>query len=291
MKKFLRPLAIAAATVGVSALTAGSALAAGPTGDSADFSHCPYTNPSVQSCIHSLTTSGSFKLGNTVVPVTAPITFQGGYSFDFATLTTTFYPAVGADTLSKTPLNVPGGLLGLVNPGGFGGILEQVFEHAISFANGVTATAELVGPAHFDFWHTIISTGPSVTLPVRVHLQNTFLGPDCYVGSSAHPITLNLTEGTTSPPAGVAPMTGFGGVHSSGTIDPTVNIATGVNIVDNTFSVPAASGCGFTFLDKPLITAAVNLKEGFPSAVGVSSASLIGTTKLGSSAGTAASVH
>jgi hypothetical protein len=75
-----------------------------------------------------------------------------------------------------------------------------------------------------------------------------------------------------------------------GTIDPTLNIATGVNIVDNTFAVPAASGCGFTFLDKPLITAAVNLKEGLPAAAGQNSAILSGTTKLGSSAATAASV-
>jgi hypothetical protein len=88
----------------------------------------------------------------------------------------------------------------------------------------------------------------------------------------------------------VTPMTGNGGVHS-GNVDGSLAVATGVNIVDNTFAVPAASGCGFTFLDKPLITAAVNLKEGFPAAAGVSSASLTGTTELGDSARTAASVQ
>jgi hypothetical protein len=290
MKKFLRPLAIAAAAAGISALTASSALAAAPTGDFAPFKYCPYTNTSVQTCLASTSNTGSFKFGNTTVPVSSPVTFQGGYSFDFATLGTTFYPAVGADTLSKTPLNVPGGLLGLMNPGGFGGLLEQAFEHAISFANGVTATAELAGTAQFNFFNNLIASGPTLTLPVRIHLENPFLGPNCYIGSAAHPITLNLTNGTTTPPAGTTPITGATGSNSSNS-DGSVVTTSGVSLVDNAFAVPAATDCGYTFLDKPLITAAVNLKEGLPAAAGTNSAVLTGTTKIGNRARVQASVQ
>lgn len=36
-------------------------------------------------------------------------------------------------------------------------------------------------------------------VPVRAHLKNIHLGEACYIGSSARPITLNLTTGTTAP--------------------------------------------------------------------------------------------
>jgi hypothetical protein len=52
-------------------------------------------------------------------------------------------------------------------------------------------------------------------------------------------------------------------------------------LVDNTFAVPAATGCGFLPLNKLLITAGVNLKEGLPAAAGVNKADL-GTANLAS---------
>ncbi|HEY6760578.1 MAG TPA: hypothetical protein VI318_13860 [Baekduia sp.] len=266
-----------------------SASAASPTGIYSGFKYCPYTNSAVANCLRSVSTSGSFKLGNASVPVSAPITFQGGFTVG-PTFSTTFFPAVGADTLSKTPLDVPGGLLGLVNPGGFGGLLEQAFENAIHSANGVTATAELAGTPQFSYLAFLTANGPTVTLPIRVHLQNPFLGPDCYIGSSSNPITLRLTVGTTTPPAGTAPITGSQGSISTDD-NSTVLTADGVTLVDNAFSVPAASNCGYLPLDKLLITGAVNLREGLPSAAGNNSASLSGQTQVGVASAVAASVH
>ena len=46
--------------------------------------------------------------------------------------------------------------------------------------------------------------GVALKLPVKVHLENPFLGSSCYVGSSSNPIIWNLTTGTTEPPAGHA---------------------------------------------------------------------------------------
>ena len=41
----------------------------------------------------------------------------------------------------------------------------------------------------------------ALKMPVKVHLENPFLGKNCYVGSSTSPITWNLTTGETNPPA------------------------------------------------------------------------------------------
>lgn len=294
MKKSLRTAFIAAATSAVALAASGSAMAAAPTGEFAQFKYCPYANAAVDDCLLSTTTSGSFTLGTATVPISAstPITLQGGFALNQTTGVTTWYDAAnGGSTLSNTPLNVPGGLLGLVNPGGFFGLLEQAFENAIRTANGVTATAEQVGPVRFDFGAFVFQDGPAITLPIRVHLTNPFLGPNCYIGSSSRPITLRLTVGTTSPPAGTAPITGDGGTPSS-TEDGLVATQTGVKLVDNTFSVPAATDCGYLPLDKLLITAAVNSREALPSAAGRNVAILGGnTTQIADRAATQASVH
>jgi len=292
MKKSLRTALVAAATSIVALAAAGSAMASAPTGDYAQFKYCPYQNTAVGACLVSTTTSGSFKLGTATVPITAPITFQGGFTFSDSTALTTFYNASnGGTTLSPTPLNVPGGLLGLVNPGGFFGLLEQAFENAISSANGVTATAELAGSAKFNYLSYLIADNNAVvTLPVRIHLQNPFLGPNCYIGSTSNPVTFKLTVGTTSPPAGTAPITGDPGTSSTSP-DGHIGYATGVKLVDNTFAVPAATDCGYLPLDKLLITAAVNAKEGLPAAAGRNSATLIGSTALADAPQVRASVH
>ena len=78
MKKSLRPLAAAAMAIGVAAVSAASASASAPTGIYAPFKYCPYQNSALTGCLVSTTTSGSFKLGTATVPVSAPITLQGG---------------------------------------------------------------------------------------------------------------------------------------------------------------------------------------------------------------------
>jgi hypothetical protein len=243
--------------------------------------------------MHSVTTSGSFKLGNATVPITAatPVTLQGGFTLDDITGVTTWYNAVGADTLSKTRMKVPGGLLGLVDTGGLTGLLITALNNAIAAENDVYATAELVGPVKFDFLSFFFADNtPAVTLPIRVHLENPFLGSSCYIGSSSKPVTLKLTDGTTSPPLPNTPITGSGGfisVNDQGS----VTTSTDNVLVDNSFSVPAATNCGITFLDRLLVTPAVNLKEGLPSAAGKNAAIMGGTTKIGDRALTAASVQ
>src|SRR5882724_6839343 len=42
------------------------------------FAHCPLANPAVTTCVYSTTTSGEFKIGNSVVPINKTILLQGG---------------------------------------------------------------------------------------------------------------------------------------------------------------------------------------------------------------------
>jgi hypothetical protein len=288
MKQSLRGLAVAGvAALGLSA--AASSAVADPSGDYAKFKYCPYTNPAVASCVYSVTDSGSFTLGNGTVPITAatPIVLQGGIP-DAVSGSTAFYNAVGADTLSKTKLEVPGGLLGLMDTGGLTGALISAFNNAVAVANDVYATAELVGPVTFDLNSLFAEDGTAVGLPIRVHLENPFLGPDCYIGSASNPVSLHLTTGTTAPPGPNTPITGTAGQISFNE-DYTITTDAGVKLVDNAFAAPAASNCGLTLVDKLLVTAAVNLKQGLPAAAGRNTAIQQGTSLLAGAAAVAAS--
>lgn len=282
-------VSVAAATVAGLGL-AGSASAAGPTAPFTAFDKCPYTNTAVQSCLRTSVTSGSFKLGNAAVPINTSILLQGGFSRtgdgpnDFK-----FYDAVGAKTLQEVPLDVPGGLLGLVIPSEITSIpiLGPLFTAAVNSVNGVTATAQKVGPIGFSFDNFNSGAGPAVSLPIRVHLENPFLGAKCYIGSADNPVTLNLTTGTTSPAAPNTPITG-----SSGTISFTDYglESTGASLVDNAFGAPGASECG-PFGFRWAVTPIVNLKEGLPASPGKNTAIMTGDLKLADASQVAASAQ
>lgn len=279
-KRLGRTLAVGAAAVVTSAMLAPSAMAADPTGNFADFKYCPRANTAVESCFYSKVSSGSFTLGNATVPINKNIILQGGLDVDPSTGVFSFVNAVGAPTLSKTALTVPGGLTGLFDPQpGWNGLLVELLEAAINAANGVTATAELVGTPKLDLTAFATGQGEALTLPTRIKLDNPFLGSNCYIGSASSPVTLKLTTGTTAPPAPNSPITGNPGSLSLPPNGDPILVLEGHTLVDNSFSVPKASGCG-PLLFRPLINAAVNLKEGFPSAAGRNTAILAGNSKL-----------
>lgn len=243
------------------------------------FSDCPTSVANLTDCVYSRTTSGSFTIGNTTVAVGGtPIVFQGGI---LTGTTDTFVPAADGNTLSRVPLTVPGGLLGLTPPNLFPQPLQGIIEQAINTFNGVTATAELVGKPKFSFENFLTGQGPTAVLPVQIQLKNPFLGNACYIGSASTPVKLKLTTGKTKPPAGVTPLKG-----TYGTLgffdDGNVVAASGDSIVDNTFSVPGASGCGGIF--SALVDPVVDLKTGIPAAAGTNSAILDGTSDLASAA-------
>jgi hypothetical protein len=262
----------------------GAALA--HTGDFAKFNQCPSTTTGVVHCLYSVTHSGEIVLGTKKTPIEHAVTLQGGYSEENAEGFSTFYAASNGETLSKTPQAVPGGLLGIVPPESSPPLVKLLskwfFENSVT---GVNATLELAKPASeikLSNFNLLVEEGTALYLPVKVHLENPFLGSKCYVGSSTSPIIWNLTTGTTSPPAPNTPITGKPGFVE---LKDNFELAelTENSLVDNAWSAPTASGCGgiISFLVNPII----NTMIGLPSAAGHNTAILnntIDTATVGS---------
>jgi hypothetical protein len=270
-------LAVAVPVIGLVGTT--SALASGPTGKFAVFAQCPRHTTGVNLCLFSETKSGEVQLNKQTVPITNTITLQGGIALNTKTFEEKFVGALNGETLSKTPLKVPGGLLGLVKCNEIvgNGLLEKaaraaceaVFENSVT---GVTAVTELARPASeigISTFNLENGEGTALSLPVKVHLENPFLGSECYIGSSSSPITLNLTTGTTSPNKPNEPITGEVGEINAEDNFEFIEIKEN-KLVDNAFSAPAASGCGgiFSILIDPLIDS----KIGLPAPDGVNKA-------------------
>src|ERR1700685_4209641 len=117
-----------------------------PTGIFAPFADCPLSNSSTENCIFATTKSGEFKVGKKTVPIVNTITLQGGFSGAGSSIK--FIAAENGETLWKTAQPVPGGLLGIVAPSFLPKFLQELFNEFINKGvTGVTATAELAGPA------------------------------------------------------------------------------------------------------------------------------------------------
>jgi hypothetical protein len=272
-------LAVAAVSLAVLGFAA-PALALKPTGDFVNFGDCPSNNPAVNQCIFAQTSSGQFSIGSTEVPITKTITLQGGLIFNEETGSETFVNAKDGNTLSKTPQTVPGGLLKIVAPLGWPEILQIIFNEFINKGvTGVTATTELLGTPTLSRVNLLNASGTALVLPVRVHLENSFLGSKCFVGSASKPVTVNLTTGTTSPPLPNLPITGkVGEVEFKD--ENTLIVVKKNSLVDNSFAAPTAEGCGEQILFgifTGIIDSAVNSQLGLPSTAGHNTAILNGT--------------
>jgi hypothetical protein len=285
-------LAMAAISLAVLGFAA-PALAKKPTGAFVNFGNCPTKTTGVNFCVYAQTTSGEFKIKKTEVPITKTITLQGGIIENETTGAETWVNAAnGAETLSKTPQSVPGGLFKILAPEFFPEPLKKIFNEFISKGpTGVNATAELVGAIKINRGALFEGAPDALTLPVRVHLENEFLGPTCYVGSSSKPVNIELTTGTTSPPLPNKPITGSLGeieVLEGGTLV----ILKNNSLVNNTFSAPTAEGCGSQILFglfTGLIDDAVNSELELPSASGNNTAILKGNLENASAAAVIAS--
>ncbi|HEX4116146.1 MAG TPA: hypothetical protein VHY18_09770 [Solirubrobacteraceae bacterium] len=274
-------LALAAVSLAVLGFAA-PALAGKPTGRYANFSQCPLKVTGVNFCIFGQTSSGEFKIKKTQVPITKTITLQGGIIVPESG-GETFVNAANGETLSKTPENVPGGLLKIIAPKGWPEILQVIFNEFISKGiTGVNASTELVGNVTISRGSLLAGLPDALGLPVRVHLENSFLGSGCYVGSKAHPVNLELTTGATSPPLPNESIKGSLGepefIEEDG--EDALLVLRKNSLVNNTFSAPEAEGCGsqyFFGLFTGLIDDAVDAELGLPSASGNNTAILDGT--------------
>jgi hypothetical protein len=277
--------------LGIMLLPASSAMAAphNPKGIWANFNDCPLNNAKTDICVYSKTTSGSVTTGAKNVPIVNPVTLQGGLDLNPETGATTWINAEDGNTLTKAAQPVPGGLLGVTAPLWWPKVLRDLFNETINNGfTGVTSTVELAGPpVQFQLFALLANAPNAVVLPVKIKLDNPFLGSNCYIGSSSNPVNIVLTSGTTSPPPPNTPITGSQGevfVNEPGTYIK----ATGSKLVGNSFAVPGASGCGgilFSWAVDPLVNSIV----GLPSAAGKNTAILQGTSEFGFAADVKAS--
>jgi hypothetical protein len=243
------------------------------------FKQCPTKNPSVALCFFVQSSGGEFTIGAKTVPVNKTITLQGGSIVNEVTGEETFVEAANGESLSKTPLAVPGGLLGIKAPESWPKFVQEWFNKLINEGfTGVTATAELVGTPGISRANLLSAEGVALSLPVRLHLNNAILGSECYLGSKAHPVTFELGTGTTKPPAPNKPITGSVGELAFNEAFTKVTIKNN-KVVDNAYSAPGTEGCGglFAFFVNPLVEKIL----GVPSAAGHNTAILEGTLENG----------
>ncbi len=291
-------IAVALAASLATLVVASPALAT-PKGDFAVFADCPLSNPNVDGCIVGKTESGKFIIGKRTVPIENVITLQGGFeeenpcNYPFQGKGECRLPFIGAEdgnTLSKTPQNVPGGLLNLIKCKEISNKYERAFCESIFEKGilGVTATTELAAPAsaiglsEAALAEPVLSEVfgiPALQLPVKVKLDNPLLGKACYIGSNAAPIVLNLITGKTNPPKPNEPITGKVGEFESNEEGNLLTISHN-SLVDNSFAAPGASGCGGSF--SSLLDPLVNASLGLPSPAGHNTAILEGTLKQAS---------
>jgi hypothetical protein len=292
----LKATTMALALLGALALAAPAlAVEHHPKGDFAPFADCPLSNAATNACLLAHTESGKFIVGKKTVPIEHVITLQGGIhevkSEEGELERLEFIGAEDGNTLSKTPQSVPGGLAGLINCREISNFLERV-TCELTFENGLTgvnATTELAAPASsigISVQNLIEGEGTALSLPVKVHLENPLLGSGCYVGSNAHPIVINLTTGTTSPPPPNTPISGKVGKLEFKDSDNRTIVREN-SLVNNSFGAPRSEGCGglFSFLIGPIIDSQL----GLPSGEGHNTAVLNGTLEDANAAAVRAS--
>jgi hypothetical protein len=280
-----RVVATALLAFALAALALAGSAQAKLVGEFTKFAQCPYKNTEVKKCIYSVTTSGEVVLGSKKVPIEKAVTLQGGLGVPSETTEfSKLFAATNGITLSKAPQNVPGGLLGIVpdasSPALVKALIKFFLENSLT---GVNSTLELAKPAsaiEANEFNLAGEEGISLKLPVKVHLENPFLGKSCYVGSESSPINWNLTTGKTSPPAPNTSIQGAGGEGEfleGGRIIQLNNN----KLVDNAWSAPAPAGCGgiLSFLVTPIIKAQLGT-----TTAGHNTAILKGTVSLTSTA-------
>ena len=237
----MRKHLVALLVIGVSMLFASSASAVFP-----NFSDCPRTAPGAIDCLDIQSVTGSLEIKGFTVPLGESLEIRGAITEPTeAEPASRFIPPTGTNGFFSRNIRIPGGLLGIEFwvPG-----------------NEVNARAELAGStsAVRILFGLPVTT---VSLPVKVKLDNPILGSNCYIGTNSNPTRVNLTTGTTSPPLPNRPISGS--IGTIGFEEGTLTLR-GATSVDNAFAVPGASGCGLLGIASPL----VNLRLRLPSAAG-----------------------
>jgi hypothetical protein len=227
------------------------------------FAQCPTKakvigakNRNVTVCLVGTAAQGTIDIGSLDTTFRGPGVVDGGVNLGLASDGTFNW----ANALNGKSFTSPRQLLGvpvMVALGNPSGVTPPA-------NSDVYVQAVAVGQVLFG-----VNDGLVTQVPLAFHLENALLGNDCWLGSAADPITLNLTTGTSGALTG-----GLGSLNilDSGNVIQTI----GTEVVDNTFTVPGATGCGSGGVFDQDIDAA----QGLPNASGANEAILYGNFDL-----------
>ncbi|HEY0279072.1 MAG TPA: hypothetical protein VGC32_12465 [Solirubrobacterales bacterium] len=257
--RYRKILVTAALTaLALTAVFASAANAATPAPPYQDFAGCPSEaeNEFIGICEKVEFTGGNISFGSRNIPISSTMVLRGGSE----SLTGDFV-FNGEGGLTAARQQVPGGVIGMTGLKWLDAFSEKQLK--------LYATVELAGQLGSTF-------EPTLSVPVKVHLESPLLGKGCYVGSNANPINLDLTTGTTNPPLPNHPISGhFGSSPEPEAARPEVSVSNGGLFVDNAYAVPAASGCkleagGYSIS----LDSAVNSQYKLPAAAGTNETAL-----------------
>ncbi len=197
---------------------------------------CPAT---AESCVSVVVQSGTFDNNGFNLPIGKGDMIIAAEAGSGEGETTVLLPRDdGHNGVYSKPLTVPGGVLGIDLP--FGNLFGLA---AVTAEVEATAAPTLNG----------IITDMDLSIPVRMKINNAFLGDNCYLGSAAAPVNLRLApDPSVVPTYTVLPSTAL-------KVSPVGNEATG-------FALPAASGCGPFGVLNPI----VNWRAKVPATSGTS---------------------
>jgi streptogramin lyase len=204
-------------------------------------------------CQTQVNTGGTVAVGGFSQTMPAGAIRVTGYISSFGSDgTATLKAPLTGSQFESTAVEVPGGIIGTIP--GIGPILGLTPITLLPF-NKLTTTETLVGPI------TVANGagGIAATATVNIHLNNTLLGSNCVIG----PITEKL-----------APTPRSGGALTDLSLNWQPQT---VELKDNTFTVPAASGCGIG----GILDGIINSTMGLPSAAGSNSLDLPAVLSIG----------
>lgn len=217
----------------------------------------PYLNDpefSEVACVATAASHTFFKLGNFETEISTPTTL--GFAFvaenpalNVSSCAEACYDAVpGSTVLSVAPVRIDLPFGGNHKPPkvpkahgwhwspwhGKGKVFHKRKLLHGSPAPSIEATIESAGDLH-SFVLFPSATSPLLRLPVKIHLEGHLLGNSCYIGSNASPIELALFP-IAEPEVGLLP--------DPNELPVALLFMNGAQVANNTFSVPAADGCG-----------------------------------------------
>lgn len=183
--------------------------------------HCDTEGDPQGACVGVAINGGTFDNNGFQLPVKeGDMVLSVGFPADGSTFTSTDTENFG---VYAKPMTVPGGVLGVDLP------FDNLFGLAAVTAEVQAVAVPVMHDEIFDF---------NIDMPVRMKLNNAFLGDNCYLGSAESPVTFELR-----------------GVRG-GALDPVYNVVGGPDYPEGTlqvtnvhtaakdFALPGATGCG-----------------------------------------------